>query len=124
MPKRSVKRGEIYYYNFGNQNGSVQGGIHPALVIQGDAANEKSPTTVVAVITSHIRKPWLPSHIVIGTECGLKKPSMIQLGQIHTVNQSDLLDYVGRVEADEPQEAIAAGLTRFLELRRKKCTSS
>ena len=119
MPKRSVKRGEIYYYDFGDQRGSVQGGIHPALVLQGDAANKNSPTTVVAVITSRIRKPWLPSHVQLDTVCGLKKPSMVQLGQIHTVNQRELLDYIGHIEAEDLQRAIAAAQMRLFELHRK-----
>lgn len=69
MPKRSVKRGEIYYYDFGKSNGSVQGGIRPALVIQGDTANENSKTTVIAAVTTHFWKPHLSSHI--GKDKGL-----------------------------------------------------
>ena len=32
--KNKVERGDIYWYNFGQNEGSVQNGIRPALVIQ------------------------------------------------------------------------------------------
>lgn len=123
MPKRSVKRGEIYYYDFGESNGSVQGGIRPALVIQGNTANEDSKTTVIAAVTTHIRKPYLSSHIRLGRECGLKKPSMVQLEQVHTVNQSELLDYIGSVQDAATLRAIAAGQKRFYDLYVPKKTT-
>ena len=116
MPKRSVKRGEIYYYDFGKSNGSVQGGIRPALVIQGDTANENSKTTVIAAVTTHFWKPHLSSHIPLSRECGLKKPSMLQLEQVHTVNQSELMDYIGSVQDAATLKAIAAGQKRFYDL--------
>lgn len=116
MPKKSVKRGEIYYYDFGHSNGSVQGGIRPALVIQGDVANEESKTTIIAAVTTHIRKPYLCSHIRLGSDCGLKKPSMVQLEQIHTVNQSDLLDYIGCIRDPATLRAIISGQKRFFDL--------
>lgn len=31
---RKVKRGEIYYYDFGDNEGSIQNGVRPVLVVQ------------------------------------------------------------------------------------------
>ena len=49
---RKVKRGEIYLYDFGNNEGSIQNGIRPVLVVQYDGGNQASTTTVVAALTT------------------------------------------------------------------------
>lgn len=45
---QKVKRGEIYLYDFGNNEGSIQNGIRPVLIVQCDEGNQTSTTTVVA----------------------------------------------------------------------------
>lgn len=59
-----VKRGEIYLYDFGTNEGSIQSGVRPALVVQCDEGNDASTTTVIAAMTSFIKKQYLPSHII------------------------------------------------------------
>lgn len=39
-----VKRGEIYLYDFGTNEGSIQNGLRPALVVQCDEGNKASCT--------------------------------------------------------------------------------
>lgn len=94
---KKVNRGEIYYYNFGTNEGSIQNGFRPVLVIQGDKGNEASPTTIVAAMTTAFKKKYLPTHIYLGERFGLSKPSMVMLEQLRTVNQEDLLENVGCV---------------------------
>ena len=43
-----VKRGEIYLYDFGTNEGSIQNGLRPALVVQCDEGNKASCTTAVS----------------------------------------------------------------------------
>lgn len=50
--RKSVKRGEIYYYDFGTNEGSVQNGCRPVLVVQCDEGNQASETTIIAAITT------------------------------------------------------------------------
>ncbi len=90
-----VKRGEIYLYDFGTNEGSIQNGLRPALVVQCDEGNKASCTTVIAAMTTVIKKRYLPSHIILGDRFGLKEPSMVMLEQLRTVNQADLLEYIG-----------------------------
>ena len=97
MKTQTVKRFEIYLYDFGAMPGSIQNGIRPALIIQDNRFNENSPTTIVAAITSVIKKERLPSHIFLGQEFGLSKPSMVMLEQLRTVNQDELREYVGAI---------------------------
>ena len=45
-----IKRGEIYWVDFGKTKGSEQGGKRPALVVQNNIGNKHSPTTIVVAI--------------------------------------------------------------------------
>ena len=90
-----VKRGEIYFYNFGENPGSIQCGERPVMVVQCDEGNQAGPTTIIAAISSSIKKRYLPTHIYLGEDFGLKKPSMVMLEQLKTVNQDELKGYVG-----------------------------
>jgi mRNA interferase MazF len=114
--KNKVNRGEIYYFDFGVNQGSIQNGLRPVLIVQCDDGNKVSTTTIVAPITTAIKKRYLPSHIYLGEECGLKKPSMVLLEQLKTVNQSDLLDRIGAVTDEELKRLINNGLKKALGL--------
>ena len=114
--KNKVNRGEIYYFDFGVNQGSIQNGLRPVLIVQCDDGNRLSTTTIVAPITTAIKKRYLPSHIYLGEECGLKKPSMVLLEQLKTINQSDLLDLVGSVSDEELKRLINNGLKKALGL--------
>ena len=74
MKEKTVKRFEIYLYDFGENEGSIQSGVRSILVIQDDRLNANSPTTIVAAITTANKKHYLPSHVILGQEYGLDKP--------------------------------------------------
>lgn len=111
---QKVKRGEIYFYDFGINEGSIQNGERPVMVVQCDEGNDASPTTVVAAITTAVKKRYLPSHIILGEDFGLKKPSMVMLEQLKTVNQTDLKDYIGFVDSPYLMRLINNGLKKAL----------
>lgn len=100
-----MKRGEIYRLDFGIPQGSVQGRVRPSLVVQGDAVilqndagNRTSPTTMVAAITKK-REKHFPFHVEISAkESGLPKDSTILLEQIQTVPQSRLIKKLGELD--------------------------
>lgn len=114
MKTQTVKRFEIYLYDFGSMPGSVQNGIRPALIIQDNRFNENSPTTIVAAITSVIKKERLPSHIFLGQEFGLSKPSMVMLEQIRTVNQNELGEYIGAITDPYLTKILGRGIKKTL----------
>ena len=114
MKTQTVKRFEIYLYDFGSMSGSVQNGIRPALIIQDNRFNENSPTTIVAAITSVIKKERLPSHIFLGQEFGLSKPSMVMLEQMRTVNQNDLGEYIGAITDPYLIKILGRGIKKTL----------
>lgn len=101
MKNREIHRGDLYYYDFGNCTGSVQSGERPVLVVQADDYNHNAPTIIVAAVTSVMKKRYLPSHIELGENFGLKKPSMVLLEQVQTVNKSELKEYIGTVDDEQ-----------------------
>ena len=92
--EKTVKCFDIYLYDFGEAEGSIQSGLRPVLVVQEDRMNANSPTTIVAAITTAIKKAYLPSHVFLGQEYGLVKPSMVMMEQIRVVNQNELTNYI------------------------------
>ena len=98
-------RGDIYYCDLGDTDGSVQRGYRPVLIIQNNTGNLFSPTLIVAPITTIIKKEHMPTHILIGKSFGLTEDSMVMLEQIHTVDKTEQIgEFVGRVSKTEMQK--------------------
>ena len=108
---REVKWGEIYYCDLGRGKGSVQSKLRPVLIVQNDIGNENGPTTVVAAISSVIKKMYMPTHIILDRTCGLKEKSIVMLEQIRTIDKSsELGEYIGAVRDTQTREAIKRGI--------------
>ena len=119
MKERMISRGDLFYYDFGERVGSVQSGERPVLVVQADDYNKNAPTVIVAAVTSVIKKRYLPSHIILGKEFGLKKPSMVLLEQVQTVNKDELSDYIGTIEDEHLLRQINATIKKTFGLWEK-----
>ena len=90
------RRNEIYMAVLPVTSKSVQYGKRPVLIVQNDIGNEMSPTTIVAPITSRIKRN-MPTHVIIGPETGLKNESVVLCEQLVTVNISTLSEKIGEV---------------------------
>jgi len=111
----TVRRGEIYRVDFGTPRGSEQGGERPALVIQNNIGNEKSPTTIVAAITSRIKKLY-PFHVdVTAAESGLREDGTILLEQIRTISRDRLMQRYGQL-GDNKMKEVDRALRLSLEI--------
>ena len=86
------------------------------MVIQADNFNANAPTIIVAAVTAVMKKKYLPSHIILGEDFGLKKPSMVLLEQIQTVNKDELTDYIGSVNDERLWKHINAALKKTFGL--------
>jgi mRNA interferase MazF len=85
----------------------------PALVVQSDRFAEH-PSVTVLPITSHlIEAPLL--RIDVGAECGLERPSQIQIDKPHTPRRERIGEVIGRVD-DATMVAVNRALTVFLGL--------
>lgn len=113
---RRIRRGDLYYYDFGKQEGSIQNGRRPVLVLQADDFNQKAPTILVAAVTTVIKKRYLPSHVFLGADFGLSRPSMALLEQIRAVNKDRLEDYIGSIDEEACWIRINAALKKTFGL--------
>ena len=90
-------RGDIYIANLNPYIGAEQGGIRPVVVLQNNIGNLHSTTLIVAAMTKEIKRTDLPTHVYIRPAGNLKKPSIIVLEQIRTIDKSRVHRYVGRL---------------------------
>ncbi|MBA4183360.1 MAG: type II toxin-antitoxin system PemK/MazF family toxin [Acidobacteria bacterium] len=91
-------RGEIYLVNFDPTLGSEIKKTRPALIIQNDVANEHSPITIVAAITSKFDDTLYPTEVLISAgEGGLKQDSVVLLNQIRSIDRQRLAKKLGKV---------------------------
>lgn len=97
----SIKRGDIYFANLNPVMGSEQGGVRPVLVLQNDIGNSYSPTTIIAAITSKIKKAKLPTHVEIpATESRLDRDSVVLLEQIRTIDKRRLQEKIAHLDEE------------------------
>ena len=90
MNPSSCRRGEVWMVDFTPGRGSEQEGMRPALVVQNDIGNVHARTTIVAAITTTIKK--YPVTVVLDrNEGGLEQESIVNLAQILTLDKSRLM---------------------------------
>ena len=86
-----IKRGDVFYADLNPVIGSEQGGIRPVLVVQNDIGNHYSPTTIVAAVTSRIKRAKMPTHVELPASKGyLAMDSVVLLEQVRTIDRSRL----------------------------------
>jgi len=101
-----IRRGDIFYCDLQSKRnqGSIQHGIRPVVILQNNKGNKHSPTTIVAPITSK-NKPYLPTHAYIQRYDILEASSdfahsTVLFEQIVTVNRQDLKNKIGAINLD------------------------
>jgi len=96
-----IKRGEIYWVDFGNTVsavGSEQAGERPAVIIQNDVGNESSPVTIIAPITSKMYSKIFPTNVVVHSGVGgLSMDGTILLNQIRTIDKTRIKERIGKL---------------------------
>lgn len=83
------------------QEGHVQGGSRPWIVVQNDMGNRHSTTSIVVPLTTKMKRLDMPTHIAI-TWKGLL-PSMAECEQVRVIDITDDWKYVCTL----PQEIMA-----------------
>lgn len=107
-----IKRGDIFYADLNPVVGSEQGGTRPVLILQNDIGNRYSPTTIVAAVTSKIKRAKLPTHIELPAHKSLLPyDSVVLLEQIRTLDMSRLREKVSHLD-----QSIMQRVDRALEI--------
>lgn len=109
-----VKRGMVVLVDFKDNEGSLQNGLRPAVVVQNEIGNKYSTTLIVCPLTSQLKKINMPTHVVIENK-GLRKVSMVLCEQIITINKSDVIKYITILD-DEDMFKINNAIENSLQL--------
>ncbi len=98
-------RGDIYLVNFDPTIGSEISKTRPALIIQNNIANESSPITIIAAITSKFDDRLYPTEVLIEPpEGGLKTNSVILLNQVRSIDRQRLIRRIGAIGSEKLNE--------------------
>lgn len=112
-----VTRGEVWWANLPNPQGSGRGSRRPVLVLQSNRFNEsKISTIIIAVITSNLELAKAPGNVLLRSkESELSKDSVINISQIITVDKTCLTEHVSKLEKKILTE-VESGLRLVLQL--------
>jgi mRNA interferase MazF len=112
-----IRRGQVWWVDFGEPKGSTPAYRHPALVLQRDEVNaSRINTIVVCVLTSNRTLANAPGNTLLPKRAtGLPRDSVANASQIATVNKQDLGALAGAIP---PQllDRVNKGLRWFLGL--------
>jgi len=112
----AIRRGEIWWAELGEPRGSEPGFRRPVLIIQDDSFNQSGIRTVlVAVITGNLRLAGAPGNVLLSTDCGLERESVINVSQIFTLDRAFLIEAAGSISG-RARLAVDEGLRLILSL--------
>ena len=114
-----MTRGQIWWADLPELQGSGPGHHRPVLIVQSDAFNRsRLQTVVVLAITSNIKLATAPGNISLTSRrTGLAKDSVINVSQILTLDKRFLTERVGQI-SDAVLRQVEEGLQLVLGLRR------
>lgn len=92
-----VRRGEIYLVDLGNNIGSVQSGIRPVVIVQNNAGNSHSTTTLVCPLTSKNKKQ-MPTHVSLSPWQGVERESVALCEQTTVIDKAQIIKRVGALK--------------------------
>jgi mRNA interferase MazF len=112
-----VSRGELWWVDFGEPDGSAPGYRRPAVVVSSDRFNlSRLATVVVAAVTSNLRLAQAPGNVALtAAGSGLPKDSVVNVSQLLTVDRR-LLDEQAGVLSPAQVRAVDDGLRLVLSL--------
>lgn len=112
-----MRRGEIWWADFGEPRGSEPALRHPALVLQRDEVNRSTiNTVVVCALTSNARWASAPGNTLLARAATkLPRVTVANASQIATLNKTDLVERVSMLPA-AVMARVDVGLRWFLQL--------
>jgi mRNA interferase MazF len=112
-----ILRGNIVIVDLNPVIGTEQSGMRPCVIIQIDSANKVSPHTIIAPLTSKIRKAILPSHVFVPSgQSGLTQDSVILCEQMRVIDKRRIIKFVGKLSEIKFQELNSA-LSAILDIK-------
>jgi mRNA interferase MazF len=100
-PKGFPRRGEIYWADLPEGDGSAQAGTRPVVVVSNDVNNQHSPVVVVAALTRTIPAKQYPQNVHLPAGAPLQDAGTILCNQLFTLDKSDLREYRATLDANQ-----------------------
>jgi mRNA interferase MazF len=112
-----VSRGELWWVDFGEPDGSAPGYRRPAVVVSSDRFNlSRLATVVVAAVTSNLRLAQAPGNVALtAAGSGLPKDSVVNVSQLLTIDRRLLGEQAGTLTPAH-MRAVDDGLRLVLSL--------
>ncbi len=112
-----LARGEIWWADLPDPQGSEPGYRRPLLIVQNDAFNRsRLRTTIAVVLSTNLRLLDAPGNVLLPSKASnLPRDSVANVSQILTVDREALTERVGRVPASLIEQ-VADGLRLALAL--------
>jgi mRNA interferase MazF len=112
-----VERGQVWWADLDEPQGSEPGFRRPLLIVQDDAFNRsRLRTTVAVVLTSNLRLVDAPGNVLIPAKVsGLPKDSVANVSQVITIDRDFLTEPVGKIRG-HLQKSVDDGLRLVLSL--------
>ena len=98
-----MNRGDIVIVDFSPASPSA--GIRPAVVVQNDRDNARMQNTIVAQVTSNIRRAQEDTQLLIDQnhvdwqQSGLRLASVVNCSNLATVRQADIRHVIGSLSS-------------------------
>jgi len=113
-----IKRGQLVWYNFQQNNGSCQSGQRPAVIVQNNTGNRFSTTTMVLPITSR-EKNKLPVHTKLSRDYDIAyKGNIIMAEQLTVIDKSQII-FTGDILDEQDLRALDRIISIQLNLSMK-----
>jgi len=95
-----IERGQIWWADLGDTEGSEPGLRRPVLIVQSEAFNRSRIRTVIAVVlTANLRLLDAPGNVLVpAAVSSLPKDSVANVSQVVTVDKSFLTELAGRIK--------------------------
>ena len=112
-----IERGEVWWADLGEPDGSEPGYRRPVVIVQSDAFNRSRLRTVIAVVLmTNVRLVEAPVNVLLPAKAtGLPKDSVANVSQVITVDRDFLLELAGRIRGQLLQD-VDKGLRLVLAL--------
>jgi mRNA interferase MazF len=113
----TIRRGEVWWVDFGVPRGSAPALRRPAVVVQSDDFNASRIATVVVVaISSHVVLAGAPGNVLLPVGCaGLPQRCVVNVSQVGTLDRAALVERIGALPADKLAQ-VEAGVRLVLGL--------
>ena len=71
--------------------------MRPVLIVQDNGLNRHSPTVIVVIITSQLKKMKMRTHLILPWVRGLPKTSAVFAEKMREIDKTRLISYCGSV---------------------------